>query len=99
MNEDTEKLDTRDVEQIRALMGRVVDKSSKCEGACVYRGEPECYEIVSSGLYRKCSEGSKEDFDIQRVEKDIIADARSYTTLTEEVEILTEIQHYGGATT
>ena len=98
MTEDTEKLDTRDVEQIRALMGRVVDKSSKREGACAYRGEPECYEIVSSGLYRKCSEGSKEDFDIQCVEKEIIADARSYTTMTEEVEILTEIQHYGGAT-
>ena len=48
------EVDDRELERIHALMGEVVRKSSRRQGSCLYRGEPECYPIVSSGLYRKC---------------------------------------------
>ena len=94
----TEVLDGSELERIRGLMADVVDKSSKRTDACVYRGEPACYPIVSSGLFR-VSDSANEAFDIARVEEEMVADARRYTTLVGDEEILTEIQHFGGVTT
>lgn len=91
-------MDERDLEQIHALTGEVVRKSSRREGACLYRGEPECYPIVSSGLYRKCPDCADEAFDIDELEAEIVERARQYTTLDDRDEVLAEIQHFGGAT-
>ncbi len=96
--EEPEGLETRELERIQAVTAEIVAKSSARPGSCVYRGEPECYEVVSSGLYRKCPERTHEAFDIGRVEQEIIESARQYTSLTNETEILAEIQHYGGKT-
>ena len=98
MTEKVEPLDARELERIQSVMTEVVRKSSRREGTCVYRGEPECYRIVSSGLYRACPDAANEVFDIRRVENEIVESARLYTSLTDNDEILTEIQHFGGAT-
>ena len=98
MIEKTEALDGTELKRIHALMGEVVCKSSKREDTCVYRGEPECYPVVSSGLFRKCPNSANEAFDIGRVEQEIAVNARQHTTLADDVEILTEIQHFGGTT-
>ena len=94
----TEVPDGSELERIRGLMANVVDKSSKRKDACVYRGEPECYPVVSSGLFRACPDSANEAFDIACVEEEMVADARKYTTLAGDEEILTEIQHFGGVT-
>ena len=98
MTDKTEELDGPELERIRGLMDEVVRKSSKREDTCVYRGEPKCYPVVSSGLFRKCPNSSNEAFDIGRVEQEIVDKARPHTALAEDVEILTQIQHFGGAT-
>ena len=98
MTNKTEMLDGSELERIRDLMADVVDKSSRPKDACVYRGEPACYATVSSSLFRACPDSANEAFDIARVEEEMIADARRYTTLESDEEILTEIQHFGGAT-
>ena len=98
MTTKTEVLVGSDLERIQGLMAEVVCKSSKREDPCVYRGEPECYSVVSSGLFRKCPDGANEAFDIALVEEEMVATARQYTTLADDDEILTEIQHFGGAT-
>ena len=98
MNTKTEVPGGSDLDRIHALMAEVVSKSSKREDMCVYRGEPECYSVVSSGLFRQCPDSANEAFDIARVEKEMLAAAQQYTTLADEHEILTEIQHFGGAT-
>ncbi len=86
-------------ERIHELMREVVSKSSKRDDPCVYRGEPACYSVVSSGLYRKClPHSAHEAFDIARVELETVERARQYTTLAAADDILTEIQHLGGAT-
>ena len=95
---EIEPLDARELERIQSVMTEVVRKSSKRGGVCVYRGEPECYPIVSSGLYRAFSDSANEAFDIGQAEKEIVENARRYTTLTDTDEILTEIQHFGGTT-
>ena len=98
MTERNEAPETRILEQIQGLMGEILRKSSEGEGSCLYRGEPECYPIVSSGLYRKCPDCKNEAFDIERIQQEIIENARQYTTLEDADDILAEIQHFGGAT-
>ncbi len=98
VTEKPKLLDTCGLKRIQALMGEVVRKTSKREEVCVYRGEPECYPIVSSGLYRKCPDSTNEAFDIARVEQEMTENARQHTTLTNDDEILAEIQHFGGST-
>lgn len=74
----------------------IVKLSAK--GDYLYRGEPECYDKVSSSLYRKHSDIEAENFDIEAVQEEILEAAKRYTTETDDFEILTELQHYGGAT-
>ena len=91
-------LDACELERIQGVMGEVVRKASEGKGTCVYRGEPECYRVVSSRLYRKYPDSANEAFDIVRVEQEMAENARRYTTVADDDEILTEIQHFGGAT-
>ena len=98
MTEKPKLLEACGLERIQALMGEVVRKTSEREEVCVYRGEPECYPVVSSGLYRKCQDSTNEAFDMARVEQEMTENARQHTTLTDDDEILAEIQHFGGST-
>ena len=69
-------------------------------GDYIYRGEPECYDKVSSNLYREYEKDIEaENFDITVVQEEILKEAREYTThKMDDPEILTELQHYGGKT-
>ena len=92
------KADGRELEPVQAVISDIMAKCSGREEKCVYRGEPERYETVSSGLYRRCGAGAHEALEMDRLEAEIVEDGRSYATLTDEAEILAEIQHFGGAT-
>ena len=99
MTENIEVLDNCELERIQGVMREVVRKASAREGTCMYRGEPECYRVVSSRLYRQqCPNSAHEAFDMGWVEQEMAENARQYTTLADDDEILTEIQHFGGAT-
>ena len=79
-------------------------------GEFIYRGEPECYLEVSSGLYRQYKadyderknidfEGFEvEKFNIELVQEEILERAQRYTSETDSFEILAELQHFGGKT-
>ena len=64
----------------------------------IFRGEPECYERVSSGLYRQYQNIEADNFDIEVVQAEVLDEAKKYTRETNEFRILTELQHYGGQT-
>ena len=82
--------------EVLALIQEIVERSAN--GAHLYRGEPECYPKVSSTLYRLYEDVDAEHFDIQEVQKEILDKARSYASATDELEILSELQHHGGKT-
>ena len=68
-------------------------------GDYIYRGEPKYYSKVCSGLYREYETGiNKKHFDVGVLQKEILEEAMEYTDKTDQFEILTEIQHYGGNT-
>ena len=91
---------------------REIEQKSK-GGGYIYRGERKCNPKVSSKLYRDF-DIETESFDIELVQKEMLAAAKKHTgdlpqdfrldvieSLKEETkdfEILTDIQHYGGKT-
>ena len=97
MNTQQDELN-RVLEKIR----EIVEKSAG--GDYIYRGEPEEYKgppyhgKISSSLYREYPHVEGELFDIVRAQNAILEEAKAYTAKTDPVEILSELQHFGGKT-
>lgn len=65
----------------------------------IYRGESECHDKVSSGLYRQFHELDEEIFDITEAQKRQLTMARAYAKdEDDDAKILAQIQHRGGKT-
>lgn len=78
------------------LVGRLARRAAG--GGYIYRGEPKAYPAVSSGLYRWYADIEAPAFDIEKVQAEILEQARGYTAETDEFAILSQLQHHGGAT-
>jgi len=69
------------------------------QGEYVYRGEPKEHPKISSALYRKYEDKIQtEEFSIQIAQKEMLKQVKEYTDFTDETDMLTELQHYGGKT-
>ena len=82
--------------KIWEILREVAEKSAG--GGYIYRGEPKCYEKVSSSLYRKYEGIKIRYFNIGVVQEEILEKAKQYTDETDKFEILAELQRYGGQT-
>lgn len=83
--------------EIQKLLQRIRKQSS--QGEYIYRGESQHYEKISSTLYRRYAEKiDAEYFDIQTAQKEMLEQVKAYTDFTDETDMLTELQHYGGKT-
>ena len=83
----------------RTVEGIISEINRKiAEGDYIFRGESQCHEKVSSGLYRELKAVKMKYSDITDVQAEIVRDAKTYTDKTDDFEILTEFQHYGGKT-
>lgn len=79
------------------IISRIAETTD--DGDYIYRGEPKHYEKVSSSLWRECQrEIGTEAFDIETIQAQMLELAKDYTHETDDFEILTELQHYGGHT-
>ena len=88
-----------DLNAVLAKVGELARRSAG--GSYIYRGEPKAYPAVSSSLYRKYPDIEADAFDIEVVQREILRQARGYTRYTgetDELEILSQIQHNGGDT-
>ena len=85
-----------ELNQILEILYEIRQKS--IGGNYIYRGEPECYEKVSSNLYRELEDAKVLHLNVEDVQRSELEDAKNYTELTDEFEILVELQHFGGKT-
>ena len=86
-----------ELNRILEIIGRIAETTA--DGDFIYRGEPQYYEHVSSSLWRECwKEIGTEEFDIETIQKKMLEVSKNYTHETDEFEILTELQHFGGYT-
>lgn len=93
----------KDIQQeIRNIINEIAEESA--EGNYIYRGEAECYEEISSSLRRQLNDQMRGvrnfdvDEEIEIVQAEDLAMAKDYTHMTSDFDILTLLQHFGGAT-
>ena len=93
MNSDEQQ----SIDTVFEIIQEITTKTA--DGIYIYRGEPEHYEKVSSSLWRECrTEIGEDEFNIEAIQQQMIEVAKDYTRETDEFEILTELQHFGGHT-
>ena len=93
---NTQSKSQNELNRVLEKIREIVEKSA--DGDYIYRGEPECYSKVSSSLYREYPHVEGESFDVEGAQEAILEEAEAYTDKTDPIEILTELQHFGGKT-
>ena len=99
MSTQTQSTAQNALSRILELTREIVEKS--VNGNCIYRGEPEHYDKVSSALYRLAPDGfDSGQFNLESLQKEILKNARDHIHNHEkdDFELLTELQHYGSQT-
>ena len=94
MAEDTQR-------EIMGIINEITEKSS--DGSYIYRGEPECYPEVSSGLWRLLQQEDEIIIippDAKDVRQMFLEEARRYTRDTDidDFELEAQLQHNGAKT-
>ena len=94
---------SNDLNTVFEKIQEIAEESSSAD--YIYRGEPEHFQEapfrgrVSSNLWRQFKkEMGEQPFDIQTIQERMLEAARNYTREKDDIEILTELQHYGGHT-
>ncbi len=107
-DQDNAKQNTKEYQKLEETVKKILEKT---QGASyIFRGENnKDYEDISCTLYRaqkKILEETKDsiqeigNLNFPAIEQEIIKNAkRFFPARTSDVEILTQLQHYGGATT
>ena len=84
-------------DQLKPVLEIVTALARKsAEGGYIFRGEPECYEHVSSRLYREYAGIGA--LDVDSLQEQMLFDARDYTDEENGDIILAQLQHFGGST-
>ena len=91
-----------DLDKVLEKINEIAKASA--DGDYIYRGEPECYDKVSSSLYRLCCEYLHTEavyFDIEGLQDTILEETKTYIGKivdideTDNIGLLAEIQHFG----
>ncbi len=85
-------------DELRDLLARLTSLAHELGTQGIYRGEPECFPRISSGLYRQLYEIDDLGFNIIRAQQRRIELARQYAPNLSDDDILTHLQHLGGKT-
>ena len=98
--------ETDELNSVLEIIREITEKST--DGKYIYRGEPKCHENISSSLYREChsviesvqrvSSNQGKELTIEDAQSALLYEASKFTHETDEIEILTQLQHYGGQT-
>ena len=91
-----------DLDKVLEKINEIAKESA--DGDYIYRGEPECYDKVSSSLYRESPAMNRTKIGIAYTQQAILEEAKAYIgqtddiDKTDDIELLTELQHFGGKT-
>ena len=84
--------------ELQNLLARLISKAHELGTRVIYRGEPECFPRISSGLFRQLHEIDDHRFDIGSAQQRRIELARQYAPHLSDDDVLTHLQHLGGKT-
>ena len=95
-NQETPTFPTDNLRQVLDIINNMASRAAG--GNFIFRGEPKHFDKVSSSLYRQYKPGHLERTSIEVIQQEILEAAKKYTRETHKIEILSELQHYGGKT-
>ena len=84
--------------ELQDLLARLTRRAHELGTRCIYRGEPERFQRISSGLYRQLYEIDDLGFNIDGAQQRRIELARQYAPNLSDDDVLTRLQHLGGKT-
>ena len=82
--------------EVLQMLSRITQKASG--GSYLYRGETRLHHDVSSQLYRDYERDLMVGGNIEHIQQEELCEAKQFTDKTDDLEILAEIQHFGGST-
>ena len=85
-------------DELQGLLTQLISQARELGSRGIYRGEPEPFRRVSSGLYRQLHEIDDQYFDINSAQRRWIERARQYAPYLSDDDVLTSLQHLGGKT-
>ncbi|MYH67246.1 MAG: FRG domain-containing protein [Dehalococcoidia bacterium] len=85
-------------DELQDLMARLISRAHELGIRGIYRGEPECFPRISSGLYRQLYEIDDPSFHIGAAQRRRIELAQRYAPDLSDNDVLTRLQHLGGKT-
>ena len=91
-----------DLSRVLEKIAEIAEKSA--DDDYIYRGESKSHEKVCSSLYREYPHAEGIRFDIVSAQETILEEAKAYIGTTDDIDetddigILTELQHFGGKT-
>ena len=85
-----------DLDDVLQIISKLAQKAAVAD--YIYRGEPERYERISSSFYRDLPVKLPAGFNVDSIQASALEDARRFTFESNDLAILTELQHYGGKT-
>ena len=83
----------QELNEVLGIINTLARKSANAD--YIYRGETQCYDKVSSSLYREHPDAPY----IELIQQADLKKAKRYTFETGEFAILTELQHYAAKPT
>jgi len=85
-------------DELQNLLAHLISRAHELGSRAIFRGEPQCFPRISSGLYRQLYEIDDQEFDIGSAQQRQIKLARQYEPDLSDDDILTRLQHLGGKT-
>ena len=85
-----------DLNRVLEKINEIVERSADSD--YIYRGEAEYFEETSSSLYREYPHAEGKHSDIVNDQEAILKEVKGYTDKTHRIDILGELQHFGGKT-
>lgn len=85
-------------DELHNLLAQLISRAHQLGTRGIYRGEPECFPRLSSGLFRQLYEIDNEFFHIGAAQQRRIELAQRYAPDLSDDDVLTHLQHLGGKT-
>ena len=85
-------------DELQDLLAQLISQAHELGTRAIYRGEPECFPRISSGLFRQLHEIDDHGFDIGLAQQRRIKLAQQYAPNLSDDDVLTRLQHLGGKT-
>lgn len=101
MNEQDKMINEQALAEIEDVINEIEEQSKQLNSECLYRGEARLHNKVCSGIYRDYDNINEKTPDVSYIQSQIVKKHQEYlpySKSTDDYEILSDIQHFGGKT-